>query len=195
MTTIPIRVGTQAVEATIKTWGSTALRRPTLHRLVVLLLIAMLGLVSAQHAQAAEQVPFRGSFTTDHAMAAPCGPMTLCIVLSGAGEATHLGRTEFLKNSLSTRTTEACPGGTINTYTAAITLTAADGDTITMSGSGTVCEGPGLVQASGTYTVTGGTGRFNGASGTIAESFVRIGANVYVTLTGAISSPGSLKNG
>ena len=193
MTTVPFRVCTQAVEVTIKTWSSTAPGRSTPHRLVVtLLLIATLGLVSAQHTLAAEQVPFRGSFTTDHAMAAPCGPMTLCIVLSGTGEATHLGWTEFLKNSRSTRTTEACPGGAINTYTAAITLTA-DGDTITMSGSGTVCEGPGLVQASGTYTVTGGTGRFSGASGTITERFERLGAIVYVTLTGTISSPGSVK--
>jgi hypothetical protein len=195
MTTVSIHSYAQAVEATIGSRSSTTPGRSRLYRLIVSLLIltSIFGLVSARSAEAAEQVPFDGSFTTSHATVVPCGPVTVCITLSGVGEARHLGRAEFVKNSLSTRTSTPCSGGLVNTYTASLTLTAADGDIITMSGSGTVCEGPGLVQASGIYTVTGGTGRFSGASGTIAERFERVGAVVYVSLTGTIASVGSVK--
>lgn len=196
MNTSQVRTRAMAVEATISWSGMTVFRMSRWLRLVValLLLATILGVVSARPVWAAEEVPFRGTFVTSTHAAVPCGPMTFCIELAGSGAATHLGWTELLKNSVSTRTTESCPGGAINTYMADITLTAASGDTITMSGSGTVCEGPGGVTATGTYTITGGTGRFSGASGTIEESLERVGANVYVILAGTISPPGSLKH-
>jgi hypothetical protein len=160
--------------------------------LSILLMMAMLGLLSVRSARAADQVPFHGTFITV-ATVSQCPPATMCVELSGPGEATHLGRAEILKHSASTRTSELCPGGAVNTYTADLTLFAANGDTITMSGNGTVCQGPNHVEASGTYSVTGGTGRFDGAGGTITERFERVGDLVYVTLTGAISSTGSSK--
>lgn len=184
-------------------WAATRRRpgatqtTPRLLRLVVLLfmLAAILGLGAARQADAAEQVPFTGTFTTS-GVATPCGPMTLCISVRGSGEATHLGRTQMTKSVVLHLTFEPCPGGTVNHYTVEQTLTAANGDTLTMSGSGTSCSGPGGLVATGTFSVTDGTGRFSGASGTITEHVVRVGpppAPETVTLSGTISSPGSLK--
>ena len=59
------------------------------------------------------------------------------------------------------------PNGTIRSFTDALTLTAANGDTITISGIGATCGNGMDVVGTGTYTVTGGTGRFSGASGTM----------------------------
>ena len=63
--------------------------------------------------------------------------------------------------------TEACPSDAA-TVTASVTLTAANGDTLNQSWSGSLC-GPGRVNtlhATLTYTNEGGTGRFSQATGT-----------------------------
>jgi hypothetical protein len=162
--------------------------------MVVLLLAVVLGAVSVRGVDAAEQVPFSGTFTTT-SVGAPCAPLTVCVTATGSGQATHLGRTAITKRVVLHITSEPCPGGTLASYTVEQTLTAANGDTLTMSGSGTSCAGPGGIVATGTFTVTGGTGRFSGASGTITESVARVGpppAPETVTIVGTIASPGSV---
>jgi hypothetical protein len=162
----------------------------------LLLLTVMVGLVAARPAQAADQVPFSATLTTTGLTVAPCGPVTACLSVHGAGAATHLGRTTFTRRIVSRNSLVSCravSSGTIRHFTDTLTLTAANGDTITLSGSGTSCANGIDVVSSGSYTVTGGTGRFSGASGTLTLSIARIAPDPEITaLTGTLASPGSV---
>jgi hypothetical protein len=70
-------------------------------------------------------------------------------------------------------------------------LTAANGDQIFVAASGTSCFdlSTGLVDLSGTQTITGGSGRFEGASGTLTVAgTVNPATNtISYTLEGTIS--------
>lgn len=70
-------------------------------------------------------------------------------------------------------------------------LTAANDDQIFLAASGTTCLDPstGLVSLSGSQTITGGTGRFEGASGTLTVSGTANPATgtLEYTLEGSIS--------
>jgi hypothetical protein len=72
------------------------------------------------------------------------------------------------------------------------TLTAADGDTLTLTSDDVACPiGPGVFHGSGNWVVTGGTGRFSGATGhgTLAgQSDFNRGVFAF-RVTGAISAP------
>jgi hypothetical protein len=179
--------------AQMRTGGAgITLRKLRLLRLLVpLLLAAMVGMPSASLAHAREQVPFVAVYLTA-GVGLPCGPQTICVTVNGSGFATQFGRTSITKSVVVHITATPCPGGTTRSYTAEATLTAANGDTLTMSGSGTICGGPGGIQASGSYSVTGGTGRFSGAGGTVAE-FIRSAPTAPETtrFLGTISSAGS----
>jgi hypothetical protein len=76
---------------------------------------------------------------------------------------------------------------------------AANGDTITAVQNGSACfTTPTTVSATATYTVTGGTGRFSGAtgSGTSTANLTAVAPGVMVgpaTYAGVLSSPGSLR--
>lgn len=159
----------------------------------VLMFAAFLGGGAFQQAQAAELVPFRATFALT-AVGSPCPP-SFCIQLSGEGNATHLGRIEVSKNTISTLTGRTCAnGGRESQYVATFVLTAANGDTLTLSGGGISCDaGPGGITASGSHIVTDGTGRFEGATGSISESFSGVFPSLDVILSGSISSPGSAK--
>src|SRR5688500_14913368 len=113
-------------------------------RLVVslLLLTVVLGLVSTRAASAAQQVPFAGRFTTTAVAATPCGPLTFCLSAQGVGKATHLGRAGMTRSIVATNTLVPCSdvaGGTTRQFTDTMTLHAANGDSITLQGSGTSC--------------------------------------------------------
>ena len=84
-------------------------------------------------------------------------------------------------------------GSVLTTYTETGTLIAANGDTLSFSGGGTACAPNGSAIGSGELTVTGGTGRFAGASGSLAESIDHnlVTDSEVVDLSGTISSPGS----
>jgi hypothetical protein len=86
---------------------------------------------------------------------------TVFVTATGSGEATRLGRFTVSYE------------GTVNVQTGASTglsahYTAANGDSLFAEGSGqaTPTETPGVLKIVETYTITGGTGRFAGASGT-----------------------------
>jgi hypothetical protein len=162
-----------------------------LRLLVPLLLAGMIGMPTAQPVDAREQVPFIAAFWTA-GVGSLCGPLTVCVSVDGSGIATHLGRASITKSVVVHITAMPCPGGTTRSYTAEATLTAADGSTLTMSGSGTICAGPAGIEATGSYSVTGGTGRFSGASGTVDE-LVRSTPTAPETTRylGTISSAGS----
>lgn len=146
------------------------------------------------HASAATLVPFYAT-VSENFTAGPCGPGRVCIHATGTGQATHLGAiTEEASVVIDVNPADQQNGCAPETRTT--TLTAANGDTITMFGTG-VTRCPGSSEASDSYTITGGTGRFQGASGSGSESnthtFTGPGVGVAsVTYSGDISSVGSL---
>ena len=89
----------------------------------------------------------------------------------------------------------ACPGGIGSTYTETATLTAANGDSLELSGSGTACAGGGMVTGDGTLAITGGARHFAEATGSLSEQFVRdLAAGVErEKLSGTVSTPGAAR--
>ncbi len=161
--------------------------------LALLLMLTVLFLRSS-HASAATLVPFQASVSEDFTMA-KCGQWSVCITAIGTGQATHLGQiTEDSSIVADINPADQQHGCTPETRTT--TLTAANGDTITMTGPGlTRCNGSN--EANDSYVVTGGTGRFQGASGSGTDLNIHTltGPGVGVALTtysGDLSSVGSL---
>jgi hypothetical protein len=166
------------------------LEKTPILRLLIPLLLACLAaaFVSAPVAAiAANQVPFNASFTTEFTTEF-VPPFHLRVFVTGQGNASHMGRTSAV-------TTDQLINLADGTGTATYTLTAANGDTVVVAISAQVTNIPGGVMFQGDYTVTGGTGRFDGATGSgfIAGSAFNTGPNTGVgsfTLAGTISSPG-----
>jgi hypothetical protein len=156
---------------------------------LALSLIAMAALaLKGQAAQVDKQVPFRAAFTTefDSEVNFPVAEITVI----GEGKGTHLGNATAV-------TTNQIVNLQTGDSTATYTITAANGDTVVleMQFQSTL---PPSVTFEGTYTVTEGTGRFAGAtgSGMLIGSAVFTGPNNGVgsfTVAGTISSIGSLK--
>ena len=106
--------------------------------------------------------PFKASI---HAFAAPVptGPCELTNAEEGAAQVTHLGRSTMASNEVVDLFSN--PEGA--EITGQFTMTAANGDQLfgTYETLGHLDFGIGEVTFSGQFTITGGTGRFEGASG------------------------------
>jgi hypothetical protein len=157
---------------------------------LVLSLVAMAALaLRSQAAQMDKQVPFRAAFTTEFesVLVFPIAQITVI----GEGKGTLLGNaTAVTSNQL----VNVLTGFSTATYT----LTAANGDTVVLEMVFQTTFLPNGVTFEGTYTVTEGTGRFAGATGdgTLIGSATNTGPTNGVgsfTVSGTISSPGSLK--
>ena len=138
-------------------------------------------------------VPFRGTAAGTYEVQPP--PPNVIITATGVGQATHLGRFSFLIRNTVTPVATPRPGcvtSTTETFTA--TLTAANGDTLTLVGTGTGCQNPPTVAVVDTATVTGGTGRFEGATGdvTVTTAVNQTARTEVLRLEGAISTPGDV---
>ena len=111
-------------------------------------------------------VPFRATAAGTYQVRPP--PPNVVITATGVGQATHLGRFEFLIRNTVTPVATPAPGCvTSSTEIFTATLTAANGDTISLVGTGTSCQNPPAVEIVDVATVTGGTGRFDGATGSV----------------------------
>ncbi len=145
----------------------------------------------------AKLVPFHATYAGSFAV--EFTPLNRIITgTGGSGNATHLGRfglTDTITVSLVPAAVPDCPVlGTNETFTG--TLTAANGDTITLAGPGTGCPtSPTTVASQDALTVTGGTGRFEGASGSISlhTAVDRASHTEVITFDGTLSTPGSIK--
>jgi hypothetical protein len=107
----------------------------------------------------AAEVPFKGKFSGQAISAVPTtDPAVLLITTASNGNATLLGDSTIVSPHLSNLITLEVDGTQ--------TFTAANGDTLTASFTGqfSPVEG-GFLAASIDCTITGGTGRFAGASG------------------------------
>jgi hypothetical protein len=123
-------------------------------------------IAAPEEANQAPARPFKASFSTHEVLnfdlACPTFPF-LQGTTTGTGNATHLGKTTLTSTDCVTQVSESQFIFTNGKFT----LTAANGDTVTANYSGSlsqVSDSP-VSNLSGSYQITGGTGRFSGASG------------------------------
>ena len=121
----------------------------------IALVLCLAGPVSA-----GEQVPFKGTLSGT-ASITPLTPPIVAVRIEATGTATYLGRFTLEAPHVVNQATLTAVG----TYR----ITAANGDTITadLAGTARMVEPPNVVAITETATVTGGTGRFAGATGSI----------------------------
>ena len=170
------------------------------HKFPISVLAAGASLVAGQPAfatpgSAPKLVPFHATF----AGSAQTVVVPPRVFATGAaeGRATHLGATVWDFEEIVTlgQVVPGCPTlGSTDTYTGR--FIAANGDMITVEGAGTGCPtSPTTVIVMDVFTVTGGTGRFEGASGNLTSvTAVDRPTNTFViTFQGELSTPGSIK--
>jgi hypothetical protein len=159
-----------------------------------LLMVAMfLAAVLAGPAAAEHQVPFKGSLEGGFTIT-PLDPPLAVVRIEAAGNATHLGQfTLEFPHVVSFATTSAAEGS--------YEFTAANGDTLTadlVTGEATPTENTDELSIVETATITGGTGRFDGATGGFTVVRLARLADLAAGFTsgsfeGTISSPGAGK--
>jgi hypothetical protein len=138
-------------------------------------------MVLAGPAAAGEQVPFKGSFEGDvtHTPAPPFDS----VLVEATGNASHLGRFTVNIPHLVNLATRSAAG----TYE----FTAANGDKVFADfvGHSTPTDVPNVIAIVETVTITGGTGRFAGATGsfTTERLFDRAALTTVGSFTGTIS--------
>lgn len=150
----------------------------------VLLALAWLA-VPVGSAHAGTSVPFRaadrGGFTVPGACADGAQ-----VVIGGVGNATGLGRYGF--------TAVECFNPGTGAFAGTGTFMASDGSTLTGSYVGTVAgtDDPDVITYDEELTITGGTGRFAGATGSVhVDGVANLATGAYSQrLAGTISNPG-----
>ena len=158
--------------------------------MLVVMLIAMgtIGIGANSASAAGHQVPFQASYSGTAAFTS-----ATTALFTGTGIASHLGYSTNVNHiTVLSDPVTSCPEGFANVNRE--TLTAANGDKLELTGLHDVgCPTrPGVVHGTGDWTVTGGTGRFAGATG---QGTFDGGANFNTgtfsfQLTGTISAPG-----
>lgn len=141
-------------------------------------------------AASAHDVPFTGSYSGTAILTSPTSA-----TFSGQGVATHLGSSTNEAYSVVTGPDSRCPGGLANDHHE--TLTAANGDTLSLISYDVGCPEPPCISLCyqfhgiGHWVVTGGTGRFSGATGQGSfDGHSDFMQGVFsLTLTGTISAP------
>jgi hypothetical protein len=161
-------------------------------RLMLVALVGMLIVLGAMGIRArsvaaasAQQVPFSASYSGTAILTSPTSA-----TFSGTGIATYLGASTNQGNSVVTGPDSSCSGGLANDHYE--TLTAANGNTLSLISYDVACPvSPGQFHGTGHWVVTGGTGRFSGASGQgTFNGHSDFNQGVFsFQLTGAISAP------
>ena len=158
------------------------------HMLVVMLIAMGTIGIGANSASAADthQVPFKASYSGTAAFTS-----ATTALLTGTGIASHLGRSTN-ENHITVSGPASCSEGFANINIE--TLTAANGGTLVLTGDhDQACPtGPKTVHGTGDWIVTGGTGRFAGATGQgTFDGVADFGRHTFsFQLTGTISVPG-----
>jgi hypothetical protein len=138
--------------------GAAIFRRLSMRVLRLVFALLVVSMVVTAPTSGANSVPFKGSWTGVTISADPTNFPVVAVVSAGTGQLTHLGNYEMI----SPHTSNVITGETIGDQI----FTAANGDTLTA-----FCEGFPTFQPDGTVAggldceITGGTGRFEGASG------------------------------
>jgi hypothetical protein len=145
------------------------MKRHSSAAILALAVMAVLGLAGPARAQ--QQVPFKGSLE-GVVTVTPLQPPYVSVLVKATGNGTQLGQFTLAIPHTVNRTNRTATG----TYQ----FVAANGDTLTASFSGqaTPTATAGVLSIVETATITGGTGRFAGATG----SFTCV--RLYNTVTG-----------
>jgi hypothetical protein len=134
---------------------------------------------------AAEQVPFKGSLEGTVTVT-PLDPPFASVLIEGTGDGTQLGRYSLESQALVNQAARTGGGWLV--------LTAANGDTLTADhvGIGAILVAPGVLSITEAAVITGGSGRFAGATGsfTIERTFFMAAGVTTGSFEGTISSPG-----
>jgi len=151
---------------------------------LALAVLVVLGLAAS--AAAGEPVPFKGSLEGDVTVT-PLTPPFVAVDVEATGEATHLGNFTLDIPHVVNRATRTAVGS--------YEFTAANGDTLTadFTGTATPTATPGMLYIEETATITGGTGRFAGATGsfTCERLFDTVAGTTTGSFEGTISVPGN----
>ncbi len=131
--------------------------------LITPLVVVVLAMTAITTASADEARPFKGSLDAVETRIPPFGPPPFIVTGNGSGNATHLG-------SYTVSYTVAVVGGPtpgVIVGVGAAVFVAANGDTVSakVAGLSTPTIVIGVRSIVETYTITGGSGRFAGASG------------------------------
>jgi hypothetical protein len=145
-------------------------------RQAALAVVALTVLGLALRASASDAVPFRGHAEGVVTDVAPLSPTSVRLTADATGEATHLGRY--------TRTETVVLDLANGSLAGTVTFTAANGDLLRADAAGGFIS---PTTAVGTYTFTGGTGRFQNASGMVCfEAVTSDLVHVAITFAGTI---------
>ncbi len=135
---------------------SSSLRRVGVSAVLAAVLVSAL----ATSAFATTSEPFKGSFSETFTIVNP--PPVIVANASGSGQITHEGlSTESFVGTVDFTNVDPQTGCAHDSAIGSIT--GASGDSVNISAVGEFCSNTGV--DSGTFTVTGGTGRFVGATG------------------------------
>jgi hypothetical protein len=151
------------------------------HPAVCLVLAFLATLVLAGPTDAGEQVPFKGRLE-GVVTVTPLTPPFMFVLVEGSGNATHLGRLTWVAMLV------ASPVEAAGTFQ----FTAANGDMLfaDFTGQSSPTATPGVLYIEETATITGGTGRFAGATGSFINKFLEDSANrTSGSFNGTISYP------
>jgi hypothetical protein len=167
---------------------------PTILLTALVSAFILIGATALPAAADAGQTPFKATFA-EHVAFAPCPFPIFCFTAGGTGQASHMGRA--LEQRAATFDFSLLRATGCSPSPGTSTLTAANGDQVIMSIVGTVCStGPSTSTLTFAYVVTGGTGRFEEAtgSGTGTAHGTTTGPSsgiASIEYNGAISAPGA----
>jgi hypothetical protein len=152
--------------------------------LTVLTLAGLAAPAPAQH-----PVPFRGTYTAKNSITPTAIPGVLRVQDAGSGHALHLGNSTVTDDLLlDARVVPSPVSGTI-------TFTAANGDQVfaKVTAAASPPDSEGLVRFTGGFVITGGTGRFRGATGGAVLQGINNAAAMTTdfAFSGAMSAPGA----
>lgn len=152
------------------------------HARTAFAIAAFAGVIALPAVAGRDTVPFKGSAS---GQAAQSAANVSTATLTGTGEASHLGRYTIAGTLTVDYSTLQATGQT--------TFTAANGDTLTANITGTAVKASSSAtdhayKVSGTLTVTGGTGRFAGRTGTATfRGLSPQGGQFTITFDGALN--------
>ena len=160
-------------------------------RRLTILVPTLVGLtLLAGSAGAGTSLPMKGSDVGTFDIPGPCTGAGLEIVIAGEGTATHLGRYSY--------SADECFDPATGTFAGHPIFTAADGDQLWGHYTGQVAptSDPNVIAYTEILTITGGTGRFVGASGEVlVEGLANLATGEYSQkLRGQISNLGLVRS-
>jgi hypothetical protein len=157
----------------------------TFRRSLSLLAVLALAVTVAAPVAAADEVTFKGRLAGTVAVT-PLAPPLASVLIEATGHATHLGTFTLEVPHLVNQATRIGQGSYV--------FTASNGDMLTadFTGLATLVE-PGVLTTHETAVITGGTGRFAGASGSfIADrTFYLATGETVGSFDGSVSTPGT----